>query len=90
MPEIDIKKPEGNVYIDGELEGKKINLDLPNIKIGKDGEYLMTGIIRGKNDKNLNIKGDLEVPNPKVDIKGGKGINAQIKSPNVDLPSKEI
>ena len=87
MPEIDIKKPEGNVNIDGELEGKKINLDLPNIKIGKDGEYLMTGIIRGKNDKNLNIKGDLEVPNPKVDIKGGKGINAQIKSPNVDLPS---
>ena len=50
MPEIDIKKPEGNVNIDRELEGKKINLDLPNIKIGKDGEYLMTGIIRGKNE----------------------------------------
>ena len=94
MPEIDIKKPEGNVDIDGKLEGKKINIDLPGIKIDKDGEFLLEGIIPGKDYKNLNIKGgkkiDLEVPNPKVDIKGGKGINAKINSPNVNLPSGNI
>ena len=92
MPEIDIKKPEGNINIDGEIEGKKINIDLPNIQIGKEGEYSMTGIIPGKDY--FKIKGgkkiDLEGSKPKVVIKGGKGINAQINSPNVDLPSGNL
>ena len=92
IPELNVKKPEGNLNIDGDIEGKKINIDLPDIIIDKDDEYLMRGIIRGKDYKDLKIKGDIDLKAPEIkgDIKGNTGINAQINSPNIDIPSGNL
>ena len=92
IPELNVKKPEGNLNIDGDIEGKKINIDLPDIIIDKDDEYLMRGIIRGKDYKDLKIKGDIDLKAPEIkgDIKGNTGINAQINSPNIDIPSGNV
>jgi hypothetical protein len=75
---IDIKKPEGNLNKEGELGGKKLNVDMPNIKLNKDDEYFLSGIIPGKDINNLNIKGsrrmqyDYNINQPEVNIKSSK------------------
>ena len=74
----EIKNSTGSFNMFGEIEGKGIKIDKPNIKLNKDNEYYISGIIPGGDTNNINIKGsrrmlyDYNINQPEVNIKSSK------------------
>ena len=86
-----IKKSDGSFNIIGEMEGKGLKIDKPKIKLNKDKEYYISGIIPGGDINDVNIKGsrrmlyNYDINQPEVNIKSSK---LQFNQPDIDMNIK--